>query len=67
MGPVDGADGQFDDGMGGEAGGESPGPDVAANLSDDVFAVDVDEVDGELHEECVDGLARYDPEAPALR
>ena len=53
--------------MGGEACGETPGGYLAPHFFDSLPAVNVDEVDGELHPEGVDRFAGHDPKASAWR
>ena len=53
--------------MGGEARGAAPRLHIAPDLADAVFAIDVDEIDREPHEEHVDGLAGDDPQPFAGR
>jgi hypothetical protein len=53
--------------MSGEASGETPGRDIASQLFDSLPAVNVNEVDGELHPEGVDRFAGHDPKASAWR
>jgi hypothetical protein len=50
---VDGPCGQFKYRMRTKARGNAPRADAALYFSDSIFAVQVDEVDGEAHEECV--------------
>jgi hypothetical protein len=47
----------------GETGREPPGTHAAPDLFHSQFAVQVNEIDGELHEECVDRFAGPDPQA----
>lgn len=58
---------QFDDGVGGKAGRESPGADIDADLSDLFMLVNIKEVERELHEEGMDGFTGHDPQAAAGR
>ena len=57
----DGAGGEFENGMRREAGGQSPGRNGFPRLFHAVLSIKIDQVDGELHEEGVDGLAWDDP------
>ena len=64
---MDNSCGKFDDRMGAEASRNSPWADGASDFPDAKRAIDVDQVDGESHPECVDGLAGNDPETAARR
>ncbi len=57
---------KLDDGAGPETAREAPGGDAASDLSDNVPAVNEDEIDGELHPEGMHRLAGHDPKAFAL-
>jgi PAP2 superfamily len=53
---TDGPSGKLEHGVRGETGGEPPGTDCAAHFSDDVLAVQIDQINGKPHEEGVDGF-----------
>ena len=53
--------GEFEDGAGSETTRQTPGGDAASDLSDNVPAVDEDEIDGEAHSEGMYRLAGHDP------
>lgn len=59
------ASGKLNNGMGTERAGDASGADGLTDLDDAVFAIEIDEIDGELHGEGVDGFAGDDPEALA--
>src|SRR5262249_36052765 len=60
----DGADGQFQSGVGApEDPAEPVGLEGLLDADDDVVLVEDDDVDRELHPEHVDPLARHEPEA----
>lgn len=60
---ANGSAGEFDNRMRRKACGETPCTDVAANLFDAVLTIKVDEIDGKLHKEGVNGFAGNDPHA----
>lgn len=56
-----GARRQFQHGVSGEAAGDSPGRNAVPDLFYSVLSVEIDKVDGKLHEEGVDGFAGNNP------
>ena len=65
LGSADRSRGEFKNGVRGKADRKPPGRNAFAYLADSVVAIDVNEIDGELHEEGMNGLAGDDPEASA--
>lgn len=63
LGSDRGSGGQLEDRMRGEAGREAPWADVAPDLLNLFFAVDVDEIDWKLHEKGMDRRTGDNPEA----
>lgn len=66
-GSLESSGGQFNDGVGGKAGRESPGADIYADFFYLFMAINIKEIERELHEECMDGFAGHDPQAAACR
>lgn len=58
---------EFNDRVRGKTRRKSPWADVASDFFNSLFAVDIDEVDGELHKKSVHGFTRNDPEARSRR
>ena len=55
-------DRQFQNGVRGQTRGKPPRRDGLARLADLLFLVDINQIDGELHEEGMDRFARLDPQ-----
>lgn len=63
----DGAWWKLEDGMSRKTGRKPPWKNFTPELLDSLLAVQINQVDGEMHPECVYGLTRDDPQAFAER